>query len=94
MRCCAKGFAMPKGYPKAGVPAGNAVRRNFPGMQRVCGQGHIFVVTETMFRRRIESVENRCMAADGPVTPTSEEITDDELRRIWLAAKAGWEAAR
>ncbi len=37
----------------------------------------------------IECVESRCMAADGPVTPTTKEITEDELRRIWLAAKEG-----
>ncbi len=37
----------------------------------------------------IECVENRCMAADGPVTPTTKEITEDDLRRIWLAAKEG-----
>ena len=37
----------------------------------------------------IESVENRCMAADGPVTLTTREITEDELRAIYRAAKAG-----
>jgi hypothetical protein len=35
----------------------------------------------------IEMVDNRAMAADGPVTPTREEITDDEMRRIYKAAK-------
>lgn len=34
----------------------------------------------------IHAVENRCMAADGPVTPTHQEITDDELRRVYVAA--------
>lgn len=37
----------------------------------------------------IEAVENRCMEVDGPVTPTHQEITDEELRRIYLAAKKG-----
>jgi hypothetical protein len=37
----------------------------------------------------IERVENRCMAADGPVTPTTQEITEDELRAIYRAVKAG-----
>jgi len=37
----------------------------------------------------IERVENRCMACDGPVTPTTQEITEDELRTIYLAAKEG-----
>lgn len=32
--------------------------------------------------------ENRCMAADGPVTPTNEEITNDELIQIWKLATA------
>jgi hypothetical protein len=34
----------------------------------------------------IECVEQRCMAADGPVTPTCKEITDAELRAIYLMA--------
>lgn len=34
-------------------------------------------------RSIIESVENRCMAADGPVTNTRDEMTDEELRRIY-----------
>lgn len=35
----------------------------------------------------IEHVDSRCMAADGPVTKTRHEITDDELRRIYRLAK-------
>jgi hypothetical protein len=35
----------------------------------------------------IHSVEQRCMAADGPVTPTCKEITDDELRALYQAAQ-------
>ena len=34
----------------------------------------------------ILTVENRCMAADGPVTPTSQEITEADLKAIWRAA--------
>jgi hypothetical protein len=37
----------------------------------------------------IERVDNRCMAADGPVTPTRQEITDKEMRSIYLAARRG-----
>lgn len=37
-------------------------------------------------RRVILDVEDRCMAADGPVTPTLQEMTEDELRQIWLLA--------
>ena len=29
-------------------------------------------------------VENRCMACDGPVTNTREEMTDRELQEIYL----------
>jgi hypothetical protein len=36
----------------------------------------------------IERVETRCMAADGPVTPTSEEIRADETQA--LARLSGW----
>lgn len=36
----------------------------------------------------IHTVENRCMAADGPVLPTSEEITEAELKRMYDACKA------
>jgi hypothetical protein len=35
----------------------------------------------------IDGVEQRCMAADGPVTPTCDEITDAELRVIYELAK-------
>lgn len=35
----------------------------------------------------IERVENRCMEVDGPVTPTTKEITEEELRRIYKLAK-------
>lgn len=34
----------------------------------------------------VRSVEARCMAADGPVTPTLQEMTEHELRVIWIAA--------
>lgn len=35
----------------------------------------------------IESVDNRAMAADGPVTPTLQEMTQDEISRIYYLAK-------
>ena len=34
----------------------------------------------------IEQVDVRCMAADGPVTPTLQEMTQDELSRIYALA--------
>lgn len=36
----------------------------------------------------LETVDNRCMAADGPVTPTKDEINPDELRTLYTAACA------
>lgn len=35
----------------------------------------------------IEGIENRCMAVDGPVLPTTREITEDEIRTIYRLAK-------
>ncbi len=34
----------------------------------------------------IDGVENRCMAVDGPVTNTRDEMSDEELRRIYRLA--------
>jgi hypothetical protein len=39
------------------------------------------------FMRIIDDVENRCIEADGPVTPTLREMREDELRQLWRAAK-------
>lgn len=35
----------------------------------------------------VETIEARCMAVDGPVTPTGKEMTEDEGRRLWDAAQ-------
>jgi hypothetical protein len=37
----------------------------------------------------IEGVEIRCAAAEGPVTPTLEEMTRDELRAVYRLAARG-----
>ena len=37
----------------------------------------------------IDHVEARCMAADGPVTATLREMTEAEMRQIFLAAAEG-----
>ncbi len=34
----------------------------------------------------VERVDNRCMAADGPVSRTLDEMTDDEMREIYKLA--------
>lgn len=38
------------------------------------------------FCELLESIDNRCMASDGPVTPTLTEATADELRRLYVFA--------
>lgn len=40
----------------------------------------------------IEDVDNRCMAVDGPVSKTREEITDAEIRQIYKLAS--WKPKR
>ena len=39
------------------------------------------------FNQIIDTVENRCMAVDGPVTPTLREMREDELRDLWMAVQ-------
>jgi len=36
----------------------------------------------------VRQVENRCMAADGPVTPTLQEMTEKEFRKVVRAQKS------
>jgi hypothetical protein len=38
------------------------------------------------FAELLEAIDQRCAAADGPVTPTLQEATPDELRRLYLFA--------
>ena len=35
------------------------------------------------FNMIIDSIENRCMVVDGPVTPTLKEATEEELSELW-----------
>lgn len=35
----------------------------------------------------IEAVDDRCAAADGPVTPTLQEMTQAEISRIYKLAR-------
>lgn len=39
----------------------------------------------------IEAVDQRAAASDGPVTPTLQEMTQDEISEIYRLAKAGME---
>lgn len=38
-------------------------------------------------RAIIEAVDDRCLAADGPVTPTLREMTVDEIRAIYALSR-------
>jgi uncharacterized protein with PIN domain len=42
--------------------------------------------------RIIEQVDTRCMACDGPVTPTLQEMTQDEISEIYALASGTPEA--
>ena len=39
------------------------------------------------FNRIVDQVEARCMAVDGPVTPTLQEISEQELSDLWHAVQ-------
>ncbi len=39
----------------------------------------------------IDQVDRRCMAADGPVTPTLQEMREGEIKEIWERAKPYYE---
>jgi hypothetical protein len=38
---------------------------------------------EDEFNAIIDAIETRAMACDGPVTPTLQEATEEELSRLW-----------
>ena len=52
-----------------------AARRVAEELERLARIAHI-----------IESVDTRCMAVDGPVTPTLQEMEQDEISRIYALA--------
>lgn len=37
--------------------------------------------------RTLEKIDDRAISADGPVTPTLREATNDELRKVYAALK-------
>lgn len=39
------------------------------------------------FFQLVDDIENRCMASDGPVTPTLQEMQEEELSEIWHIIK-------
>lgn len=46
------------------------------------------------FNAIIDAVEHRCLHADGPVTPTLQEMREDELAQLWRHLQAIREALR
>lgn len=56
------------------------------------GTGHGYHVRDRLgpvkdaierFNQNIDAIEDRCLEADGPVTPTLQEMTETELSEIW-----------
>jgi Lar family restriction alleviation protein len=45
-------------------------------------------VAAEQFVRIIDQIEVRCMAVDGPVTPTLNEMSEAELAELWRHAQA------
>lgn len=41
------------------------------------------ITPEDRFNQIIDQIEIRCMANDGPVTPTLKEATEEELSELW-----------
>lgn len=56
-------------------------------LQEVCEIAHELSRRLGRIREIIESVDNRCIAADGPVTPTLEEMTQEEMSEIYELTK-------
>ena len=67
--------------PQAGAPAVSAAKMKGAG-DWIMAPGRRLKEIASI----IEAVDNRCMAADGPVTPTRLEMTDEELRHIYALA--------
>ena len=58
-----------------------------------CAELHVLEQERDLAERRlneirdiIEAVDNRCMAADGPVTPTLKEMRQEEISHIYELA--------
>lgn len=75
---------IPKGKQSGELICKDVALKNAP----LITAAHELLAVAQLFVDTIHAVENRCMAADGPVTPTHAEITDDELRKVYEAANA------
>jgi hypothetical protein len=76
------------------IPATVALQRIYDAADEPTELEKEMVNALQLFTDTIHAVENRCMAADGPVTPTCKEITDEELRKCYQAAVAALGAFR
>jgi len=52
------------------------------GKWRLSDSKRLATIAEIILR-----IDNRCMAVDGPVTPTSDEIMEKEISEIWALCK-------
>jgi hypothetical protein len=46
-----------------------------------------FIPHSIRFNNIVDAVEARCMAVDGPVTPTLQEISEKELAALWRSVQ-------
>lgn len=83
----AEGFTSPKVIPRARARATVEVEVKVRGRDSVQKLRRLLAAAERVLDT-VDTIEARAMAADGPVTPTLRAATEQELRRIWLAAKA------
>lgn len=98
---CEERDATRRAFPKttATIAKAKAELTEFPDCMMPDGaepcEGYLRQFGENMDMRRrldrivaiIEFVENRCMAVDGPVTPTLQEMTQAELSQIYMLAR-------
>ena len=72
----------------AGRPnmAGPATKGRQNGPRKQGGQDETDKDRLIQIRCIIEAVDNRCSAADGSVTPTLEEMTQEEISQIYALA--------
>lgn len=78
--------------PKKSKSSGTTIKISGPGtsdaLDQLFGPNSASKLAKRLIdiRSIIDRVENRAMAVDGPVTNTRIEMTDDELREIYVLA--------
>lgn len=74
-------YYRPKGFDAWKIEFGKLPRGTISRTREIAKQAGVVVEV-------LETVDNRALATDGPVTPTIEEIRGDEFRKLYVAAKA------